>query len=93
MFAEVMGSMRREEFSMLDATSKRSLILWAVVVAMVASLCLAVRAQTTPSQDPGALISMTLKGTVGILLDELPPGQWREHALQDALQRQGDDEF
>lgn len=36
---------------------------------------------------------MTLKGTVGVLLDEIPAGEWREKAVQEALERQGDDEF
>ena len=71
---------------MLNATLKRSLILWAVATAMVASLGLA-GAQTAARQDQGALISMTLKGTVGVLLDEVPPGQWRETAAQNALQK------
>jgi predicted small integral membrane protein len=35
---------------------------------------LPVWAQARPTQDPGALIQMTLKGTVGVLLDEVPPG-------------------
>jgi hypothetical protein len=52
---------------------------------MVASLGLAAGAQTAARQDPGALISMTLKGTVRVLLDEVPPGQWRETAAQNAL--------
>lgn len=51
------------------------------------------RAQTTPATDPGALISMTMKGTVGVLLDEIPSGEWREAAAQDALQRLGEDQF
>jgi hypothetical protein len=72
---------------MLNTTLKRSLILCAVAMAMVASLCLAARAETAPRQEPGALISMTLKGTVGVLLDEVPPGQWRETAAQNALQK------
>ena len=78
---------------MLNATLKRSLILWAVATAMVASLGLAAGAQTAARQDPGALISMTLKGTVGVLLDEVPPGQWRETAAQNALQKKGSDPF
>lgn len=78
---------------MFNATLKRSLMLCVMTMAMVASFCLVVRAQTTPTEDPGALISMTLRGTVGLLLDEIPPGQWREAAVQKALQRQGDDPF
>src|SRR6201997_5151627 len=87
------GSMRREEFPMLSATLKRCLILWAVATAMVASLDLAARAQTALKKDPGALISMTLKGTVGVLLDEVPPGQWRETAAQNVLQKTSNDPF
>ena len=74
---------------MLNATLKDSLILWAVATAMVASLGLAAGAQTAARQDPGALLSMTLKGTVGVLLDEVPPGQWRETAAQNALPKKG----
>src|ERR1700757_2689622 len=83
----------REEFPMLCATLRRSLILWALPTAMVASLVLAASAQTAPKQAPGALISMTLKGTVGVLLDEVPPGQWRELAAQNALQKKASDPF
>jgi len=78
---------------MLSATLKRSSILWAAVTAMIASLGLVARAQTVSKQDPGALISMTLKGTVGVLLDEVPPGQWRETAAQNALQKKTNDAF
>ena len=78
---------------MFNATLKRSLIRWAVATAMVASFGLAAGAQTAARQDPGALISMTLKGTVGVLLDEVPPGQWRETAAQNALQKKGSDPF
>jgi hypothetical protein len=60
---------------------------------MVASLGLAAGAQTAARQDPGALTSMTLKGTVGVLLDEVPPGQWRETAAQNALPKKGSDPF
>jgi hypothetical protein len=78
---------------MLSATLKRSLILWAVAPAMVASLDLGARAQTALKKDPGALISMTLKGTVGVLLDEVPAGQWRETAAQNVLQKTSNDPF
>ena len=48
------------------------------IAALSALLCLLfslpVWAQARPTQDPGALIEMTLKGTVGVLLDEVPPG-------------------
>jgi hypothetical protein len=34
-----------------------------------------------------------MKGTVGVLLDEIPAGEWREAAARDALERQRDDQF
>ena len=50
-------------------------------------------AQSASTRDPGALISMTMKGTVGVLLDEIPAGKWRELAAQEALEKQGNDDF
>ena len=78
---------------MLSATLKRNLILWVRATAIVASLGLVARAQTALKKDPGALISMTLKGTVGVLLDEVPAGQWRETAAQNVLQKTSNDPF
>jgi hypothetical protein len=49
-----------------------------IAVLLSALLCLLfslpVWAPARPTQDPGALIEMTLKGSVGVLLDEVPPG-------------------
>ena len=71
----------------------RVLICWALITLELVSLAEITRAQTTLSTDPGALVSMTMNGTVGVLLDEIPPGAWRENAAQDALQTQGNDAF
>src|ERR1700757_5433432 len=78
---------------MLSATLKRNLILWVRATAIVASLGLVARGQTALKKDPGALISMTLKGSVGVLLDEVPAGQWRETAAQNVLQKTSSDPF
>jgi hypothetical protein len=78
---------------MSNVTLNRGLICTALLGLALAPLAGSVRAQTKPATDPGALISMSMKGTVGVLLDEIPAGQWRETAAQDALQRQGNDPF
>jgi hypothetical protein len=65
----------------------------AALTMVLAPLATSTRAQTAPATDPGALISMTMKGTVGVLLDEIPAGPWRETAAQEALQKQGSDAF
>jgi len=64
-----------------------------MVLRIVALVLVPVRAgaQMMPTQDPGALISMNMKGTVAVLLDEIPRGQWREQAAQEALA--SEDEF
>ena len=46
-----------------------------------------------PSSDPGALISMTMKGTVGVMPDEIPQGEWGEAALLQAMFGHGDEDF
>src|ERR1700736_4725615 len=74
-------------------TRNRRLIWLAVSLAALALLPASASAQSPSGQDPGALISMTMKGTVGVLLDEIPAGKWREQAAQEALDRKGDDEF
>jgi hypothetical protein len=71
----------------------RALICPALLVVTLLSFALCLGAQTTRAGDPGALISMTLKGTVGVLLDEIPVGEWRETAAQEALLGHGNDEF
>jgi hypothetical protein len=52
-----------------------------------------VRAQVAPATNPGALIGMSLKGTVGVLLDEIPAGELREEAALAAIQGNRDDQF
>ena len=78
---------------MSNVSLNRGLICSALLVLALAPFAWTSRAQTTPAADPGALISMTMKGTVGVFLDEIPAGEWREEAAQDALEKQGDDGF
>jgi hypothetical protein len=81
------------EVDMSNMILNRVLICSALMTLGLVSLTGITRAQTTLSTDPGALVSMTMNGTVGVLLDEIPPGAWRENAAQDALQTQGNDAF
>jgi Lysyl oxidase len=81
------------EVDMTNVTLNRGLICSALLTLWLVSLTGTARAQTQPATDPGALISMNMKGTVGVLLDEVPAGAWREMAARDALQRQGNDPF
>jgi len=78
---------------MTNLSPNRNLICSMLLVLALAAFPWRARAQTAAARDPGALISMSMKGTVGVLLDEIPPGEWREMAAQDALRRQGDDDF
>jgi hypothetical protein len=78
---------------MPNLSLKHGVIYAVLLVLAAAPFALTIRAQTPPVPDPGALISMTLKGTVGVLLDEIPQGEWREEAAGNALQKQGDDPF
>jgi hypothetical protein len=71
----------------------RGLMGFVLGIATLVPFPAATRAQSTPTSDPGALISMSMKGTVGVLLDEIPGGKWREQAAQEAFSSQGDDEF
>lgn len=75
---------------MTNLSPNRNLICSVLLVLALAAFPWRESAQTAAARDPGALISMSMKGTVGVLLDEIPPGAWREMAAQDALQRQGD---
>lgn len=68
-------------------------LICSVLALALAPFAWSVPAQSSPVSDPGALISMKLKGTVGVLLDEIPAGEWREKAAGEALQRQGNDPF
>src|SRR5467141_442250 len=81
------------EADMTNLSPNRNLICSMLLVLALAAFPWRARAQTAAARDPGALISMSMKGTVGVLLDEIPPGEWREMAAQDALRRQGDDDF
>src|SRR5713101_2242775 len=80
-------------FHMLNEAPHRSFIWLALFVAAFLLLPSGAAAQATPAPDPGALISMTMKGTVGVLLDEIPAGKWREQAALEALEEEGDAEF
>jgi hypothetical protein len=68
-------------------------VICLVLLGLLALFAPPLRAQTGPQSDPGALISLTLRGTVGVLLDEIPQGEWREAAALQALLGHGDDEF
>ena len=62
---------------------------WASIVAIsiLVSLTLlpAGVAQANPAAPSGALIRMSMDSTIGVLLDELPPGPLREQAASNAL--------
>lgn len=78
---------------MRNGNMKKVLIASAWLAAGIVIAPWGAHAQTTPAADPGALIAMTLKGTVGVLLDEVPAGELREQAAQEALRGNGDDQF
>ena len=78
---------------MLSVSQNRGRTCSALLALALATFAGTTRAQTMPASDPGALISMTMKGTVGVLLDEIPVGEWREEAAENALQKQGADPF
>jgi len=83
----------RKRFFAAAASLNRALIRPALLIVTLMSSALCFSAQATTASDRGALISMTLKGTVGVLLDEIPVGVWRETAAQDALLGHANDEF